>query len=95
MPARCRLPKDTLFFKQPALDKLREINPMSDEPAGTLCTSDPAFITPTELMRSFAAFAKTDAKASLKLPFTDQRQDLIGDGSMSRSTPFGFRIARF
>lgn len=59
---------------------LDAINPMSKEPVGTLRVSAPAFVTQTELMGSFSAFAKTYPKIKLDLHFTDQRQDIIREG---------------
>ena len=63
-----------------AEDGLDAINPMSTDPSGVLRVTTPAFVTQTELMNSFAAFAKAYPKVDLNLHFSDHPVDLIKDG---------------
>lgn len=59
---------------------LNAINTMSDQPAGELSVTAPAFITQTKLMDAFAAFAHAYPNTVLKLSFSDHQQDLINEG---------------
>ncbi|MFK7962531.1 MAG: LysR family transcriptional regulator [Burkholderiaceae bacterium] len=59
---------------------LDAIRPTSSEPHGGLRISAPAFLTQTELMDSFARFAKEYPKVSLDFEFSDHPRELIRDG---------------
>jgi len=59
---------------------LDAIRPTSTDPNGTLRVAAPAFVTQTELMDSFALFAKAYPKVNLNFEFSDRRRDLIKDG---------------
>ncbi|MEO1338345.1 MAG: LysR substrate-binding domain-containing protein, partial [Myxococcota bacterium] len=69
--------KKMLSAAESGLDAIR---PMSSAPHGELRVTAPAFVTQSELMDSFAAFAKTYPKINLNLDFSDRRLDLIRDG---------------
>jgi len=64
---------------QAAETGLDAINLLSSEPSGELRVTAPAFVTATDLMDSFAAFAKQYPGVKLKLNFSDLQRDLIRD----------------
>lgn len=59
---------------------LDAINPLSTEPIGLLRITAPAFVTQTALMATFAKFADTYPKVSLRFDFSDAPRDMIKDG---------------
>lgn len=59
---------------------LDAISPKSQEPAGSLRVTAPAFVTGTTLMDKLAQFAKTHPRVTLGLHFSDRPSDLIRDG---------------
>lgn len=59
---------------------LDAINLMSNQPAGELRITAPAFVTQTGLMNSFAQFAKAYPGINLKFNFSDHAHDLIKEG---------------
>ncbi|GAA6181603.1 LysR family transcriptional regulator [Shimia sp. NS0008-38b] len=69
--------KDMLGAAESGLDA---ISPMSNEPAGALKVTAPAFVTQTELMDSFARFASAYPKVDLDFHFSDRPSDVIRDG---------------
>lgn len=69
--------KQMLTAAENGLDAIR---PTSSAPTGSLRVASPAFITQTDLMDTFAQFARTYPGVVLDLNFSDQRRDLIADG---------------
>ena len=63
-----------------AEEGLDAINPLSKEPAGALRIAAPAFVTQTQLMESFARFAKEYPKVDLSFDFSDRPSEVIKDG---------------
>ena len=59
---------------------LDAIRPTSSEPNGTLRISAPAFLTQTDVMDSFARFARDYPKVNLNFEFSDHPRELIRDG---------------
>ncbi|WP_420860590.1 LysR family transcriptional regulator [Algirhabdus cladophorae] len=59
---------------------LDAINPASHDPNGMLRITAPAFVTQTELIDHFAAFAKAYPKIELRFDFSDSPRDLIAEG---------------
>jgi DNA-binding transcriptional LysR family regulator len=59
---------------------LDAINPLSKEPTGSLRVSTPAFIAQTQLMGTFADFAKAYPRVDVNFHFSDHRSNLIKDG---------------
>ena len=59
---------------------LDAINPASNDPQGTLHVTAPAFVTQTELMDSFADFAKKYPRIELRFDFSDAPRDMIKEG---------------
>ena len=56
------------------------VNVISDEPAGDLAISLPAFFSATSLMDKIAQFAERYPKISLELHFSDRPSDLVKEG---------------
>lgn len=69
--------KDMLNAAETGLDAL---SPQSDEPAGVLRVTAPAFCTQTEMMDAISEFSRSHPKVQLELKFTDRPQDLIREG---------------
>jgi DNA-binding transcriptional LysR family regulator len=69
--------KDMLAAAELGLDA---VNPLSNEPTGSLRISAPAFIAHTQLMETFARFVKTYPRVDMNFHFSDNRSDLIKDG---------------
>lgn len=69
--------QDMLASAEMGLDA---INPLSDEPAGSLHISSPAFITQTALMDSFASFMHQYPGVDVNFHFSDRRMDIIDEG---------------
>lgn len=59
---------------------LDAVSPMAGEPRGSLRLTAPAFVTQTELIDRFAAYAKRFPRVDLDIDFSDQPRDLIGGG---------------
>lgn len=59
---------------------LDAISPLSEEPAGELRVTAPAFLTQTEFMDALAGFAHAFPHVLLKLTFTDRVSNMIKDG---------------
>lgn len=58
---------------------LDAISPTSRDPSGALRVTAPAFVTQTELMNDFAAFARKYPKIDVLFDFSDAPRDLIRD----------------
>lgn len=58
---------------------LDAIGPRAQDPVGMLRVTAPAFVTQTELMDDFAAFAAAYPKVTLDFDFSDSPRDLIRD----------------
>lgn len=69
--------QDMLAAVEKGLDA---INPLSDEPAGSLRISSPAFIAQTGLMDNFAHFIHRYPGVAVSFHFSDRRMDIISDG---------------
>ena len=69
--------QDMLAAAERGLDA---IHPLSDDPAGSLRVSCPAFIAQTGLMDSFARFIDRYPGVSVSFHFSDRRMDIISDG---------------
>ncbi|MEM9428811.1 MAG: LysR family transcriptional regulator [Pseudomonadota bacterium] len=59
---------------------LDALNPSSADPKGALRITAPAFVTQTDLVDRFAAYARAHPRVELDFDFTDQPRDLIRDG---------------
>lgn len=59
---------------------LNEVNALSDEPAGSLRISIPAFLTTGPLSTAIAGFTKKHPKVTVSVSYTDRRMRLVEDG---------------
>ena len=59
---------------------LNAMNDRSSEPVGELSVSLPAFLVSGPLMPRLTTFITNHPKVHISLDFTDEKQDLIGDG---------------
>ena len=68
---------DMLAAAETGLD---QISPTASVPTGSLRVSAPAFIAHTQLMETFAKFAREHPQVDIDFYFSDHRADIIKDG---------------